>query len=150
MSGRIIPSILVRGWRFPGTGPLPTLWSLTGGLGTVTVPVVCRLACWCVTVSMCSGSVSSGSLLVLHLERIWFWSAFVEGSNVLLPMAAQQLVVMLMLSQEKISTRPFTHRRLGVLSRVSDWATTKTVCVVSLVCVILLKVRFTLVSKTFC
>ena len=35
MSGRIIPAPWGRGWRFPGTGSLPTFWSLTADLGTV-------------------------------------------------------------------------------------------------------------------
>ena len=39
MSGRIIPAPWGRGWRFPGTGSLPTFWSLTADLGTVAVPV---------------------------------------------------------------------------------------------------------------
>ena len=39
MSGEIIPTILGKGARFPGIGPLPSLWSLMIGLKTVTVPV---------------------------------------------------------------------------------------------------------------
>ena len=32
MSGRIIPAILGRGWRFPGFGPPPTPWSFDSAL----------------------------------------------------------------------------------------------------------------------
>ncbi|CAI9180136.1 unnamed protein product [Rangifer tarandus platyrhynchus] len=28
MSGRTIPAVLGKGWRFPSIGPLPTIWSL--------------------------------------------------------------------------------------------------------------------------
>ena len=38
MSGRIIPTILGKGQRFPGTGPMPTFGSLMVGLGTVLAP----------------------------------------------------------------------------------------------------------------
>ena len=38
-SGRIIPTILGKGWRFPGTGPPLTFWPLMVSLGTVMVPV---------------------------------------------------------------------------------------------------------------
>ena len=34
MSGRIIPTILWKGWRFPGTEPLPTFWFFMVHLGT--------------------------------------------------------------------------------------------------------------------
>ena len=34
MSGRIIPTILQKGWRFPGTGPWPTFWFFMLHLGT--------------------------------------------------------------------------------------------------------------------
>ena len=36
MSGRISPVIWGKGQRFPGTGALPTFWSLIVSLGTVT------------------------------------------------------------------------------------------------------------------
>ena len=39
MSGRIIPSILEKGWRFPEIRLLPTFWPFMVGLGTVMVPV---------------------------------------------------------------------------------------------------------------
>lgn len=41
MSGRVIPIILEnpRDWAFPGTGPLPTLWTFMVSLKTVTVLV---------------------------------------------------------------------------------------------------------------
>ena len=39
MSGRIIPTILERGQRFPGIGPLITFWPFMVGLGTVMVLV---------------------------------------------------------------------------------------------------------------
>ena len=32
MSGRIIPTILGKGWRFPGFGPPPTPWSFDSAL----------------------------------------------------------------------------------------------------------------------
>ena len=35
MSGRIIPTILGKGWGFPGIGPLPTFWPFMVSLGTV-------------------------------------------------------------------------------------------------------------------
>lgn len=35
MSGRVIPTILEKGWRFPGIGPLPTFWSLMVDLETI-------------------------------------------------------------------------------------------------------------------
>ena len=39
MSGKIIPTIWGREWRFPGIRPSLTLWSLMVGLGTVLVPL---------------------------------------------------------------------------------------------------------------
>lgn len=39
MSGRIIPIILGKGWRFPGIGPPPTFWSFMVSLRTVLVLV---------------------------------------------------------------------------------------------------------------
>ena len=39
MSRRIIPIILGTGWRFPGTGPLPTFWHFMVSLRTVMVLV---------------------------------------------------------------------------------------------------------------
>ena len=39
MSGKIIPTIWGRDWRFPGIRPSLTLWSLMVGLGTVLVPL---------------------------------------------------------------------------------------------------------------
>ena len=41
MSGRIIlnPTILGKGWRFPGNGPSPTFWPFMVDLRTVMVPV---------------------------------------------------------------------------------------------------------------
>ena len=39
MSGRIIPTILEKEQRFPGTGPPPTFWPFMVGLGTVMAPV---------------------------------------------------------------------------------------------------------------
>ena len=40
MIGRIIPTVLGKGWRFPGIGALLTFWSLMMSLGTVLAPVV--------------------------------------------------------------------------------------------------------------
>ena len=37
MSGRIISTVLEKGWRFPGTGS--TFWSLMVSLGTLVVPL---------------------------------------------------------------------------------------------------------------
>ena len=39
MNGRIILTILGKGQRFPGIGPLPTFWSLLVHLGTAKVPM---------------------------------------------------------------------------------------------------------------
>ena len=39
MNGRIIPTILGKGQRFPGTGSPPTFWSLMVSLGAVVVPL---------------------------------------------------------------------------------------------------------------
>ena len=39
MSGRIIPTILEKGWRFPGIAPLLTFWPFMVSLWTVPVPV---------------------------------------------------------------------------------------------------------------
>ena len=39
MSGRIIPTILEKGPRFPGIGPPPTFWPFMVGLGTLMVLV---------------------------------------------------------------------------------------------------------------
>ena len=39
MSGRISPTILEKGWRFPGIGPPPTFWPFMVGLRTVMAPV---------------------------------------------------------------------------------------------------------------
>ena len=39
MSGRIIPTILRKGWRLIEIGPPPTFWSFMVGLGTVMVPL---------------------------------------------------------------------------------------------------------------
>ena len=50
MSGRIIPTILEKGWRFPGAGPQPTLCSLLISLGIVMVPL--GMSCNRVTVSV--------------------------------------------------------------------------------------------------
>ena len=72
MSGKIILTILGKGWQFPGIGPLPPFWSLMVSLGTFKVPVGVSF-CWCVTVSVYWSSRSSGSLLVCHLGPIWFW-----------------------------------------------------------------------------
>ena len=38
-SGRIIPTILEKGWGFPGIGPLPTFGPFMVSLGTAMVPV---------------------------------------------------------------------------------------------------------------
>ena len=51
MSRRIIPTLLGKGWRFPGTGPPPTYGSLLVDLETVTL-WECHLAGLCVTVSI--------------------------------------------------------------------------------------------------
>ena len=40
MIGRIIPTVLGKGWRFPGIGASLTFWSLMISLGTVVAPVV--------------------------------------------------------------------------------------------------------------
>ena len=39
MNGKFIPTILGKGWRFPGVGPPYTFWSLMVSLGTVMAPV---------------------------------------------------------------------------------------------------------------
>ena len=39
MGGLLDYTILGKGWKFPGIGPLPTCWSLMVGLGTVMAPV---------------------------------------------------------------------------------------------------------------
>ena len=59
MSGRIIPTIVGKGQKFPGIGLPPTFWSLMVGLGTVVAPVgvsfswlVCGCCCYCVTMSI--------------------------------------------------------------------------------------------------
>ena len=39
MSGKVIPTILEKGWRFLGIGPPPTVWSLMVGLANVLVPL---------------------------------------------------------------------------------------------------------------
>ena len=39
MSGRIIPTVLRKGQRFPGIRPSPTFWPLGVGLGTVRAPL---------------------------------------------------------------------------------------------------------------
>ena len=44
MGGRIISTILGKGWRIPGTGPPPTFWSLMVGLGVSRSLWVCHLA----------------------------------------------------------------------------------------------------------
>ena len=43
MSGRIIPIILGKGWRFPGIGPPPTFLSFMVSLRTVLVLVAVLL-----------------------------------------------------------------------------------------------------------
>ena len=56
MNGKIIPTILGKGRRFPGTGPPPTFWSLMVSLGTVLVPVgmsFCLLMCCCAIAQSC-------------------------------------------------------------------------------------------------
>ena len=45
MSGRIIPTILGKGWKFQGIGPLPTPWSFDSALGLSWCLWVCHLAC---------------------------------------------------------------------------------------------------------
>ena len=40
MNGRIIPTILGKGWGFPGIGPLPTFWPFMVSLRTVMVWLV--------------------------------------------------------------------------------------------------------------
>ena len=70
MSGKIIPNILRKVRRFPGIGPLPTLWSLMAGLETVTMPLdvsFSLLTCWVYTEDQ--GLVSR---LISHLGPIWF------------------------------------------------------------------------------
>ena len=39
MGERIIPTILEKGQRFPGIGPLHTFWPFMVGIGTVMAPV---------------------------------------------------------------------------------------------------------------
>ena len=49
MSGRIIPTILGKGWRFPGIGPLPTFFFfffLDSALELSWRLWLCHLACW--------------------------------------------------------------------------------------------------------
>ena len=43
MSGRIIPTILGKGWGFPGIGPLPTAWSFDSALELSWVSLVAQL-----------------------------------------------------------------------------------------------------------
>ena len=45
MSGRIIPTIFGKKWRFPGIAPLPPFWSLMVGLGTIMATLGVSLAC---------------------------------------------------------------------------------------------------------
>ena len=44
MSGRIIPTVLEKGRRFPGIGPAPTFWRFMVCLRTVMASRVCHLA----------------------------------------------------------------------------------------------------------
>ena len=76
-------SILGKGGRFPGIGPLPPFWSLMVSLGTFKVTVGVSF-CWYVTVSVYWSSRSSGSLLVCHLGPIWFWYVVFLGYVTLL------------------------------------------------------------------
>ena len=46
MSGRIILSVLEKGWRFPGVGPLPTPWSLDSALELSWCLWVCHFTNW--------------------------------------------------------------------------------------------------------
>ena len=39
MSGKVIPIISWKRWKFPGTRPPPTFWLFMIGLRTVLVPV---------------------------------------------------------------------------------------------------------------
>ena len=73
--GRIIPTILGKGRRFTGIGPLPTFWPLWSTLELSWCLWVYHLACWCVTMNVYWGSRSSGSWLI-HLGVIWLWSVF--------------------------------------------------------------------------
>ena len=88
MSGRIIPTIVGKGQKFPGIGLPPTFWSLMVGLGTVVAPVgvsfswlVCGCCCYCVTMSIFWGLRSSQRWLVCHLGPVWFWSVYVMSSG---------------------------------------------------------------------
>ena len=77
MSGRIIPTLLGKEWRFQETGCCSrfSLWWLASEL-----PWCLRLyhsACWCVVVSVYWGSKSSRSQLICHLGPTWFWSVCV-------------------------------------------------------------------------
>ena len=65
MSGRIIPTILGKGWRFLEIGSPPTFWSLMVGLQLSRHLWVCRLPCWCVTLSLYWGSRSNPGWLDL-------------------------------------------------------------------------------------
>ena len=67
MSGRIILTVLGKGWGFPGIGPLPTFWPLMVGLGTVTALAGVSLSIMCYS-EVYGGSRSTGSGTFLHLE----------------------------------------------------------------------------------
>ena len=47
MSERIIPTILGKGWRFPGIGPPPTFWPFMVSLWAVMAPVGVSFS-WCI------------------------------------------------------------------------------------------------------
>ena len=51
MSGKVIPIILWKRWKFPGTRPPPTFWLFMVGLRTVLVPVGVPFS-WCITMNV--------------------------------------------------------------------------------------------------
>ena len=67
MTGRVIQTILGKGWRFPGVGPPLTFWALMVSLGTVMAPVDVSLS-WSATISKCWGSGLHGSWLIAILD----------------------------------------------------------------------------------
>ena len=51
MSGKVIPIISWKRWKFPGTRPPPTFWLFMIGLRTVLVPVGVSFS-WCITMTV--------------------------------------------------------------------------------------------------
>ena len=80
MSGKIIPTVLEKGWGFPRTGLLPTLWCLMVSLRTDMAPVGVSFS-WCVTVSIYWGSRFSGSWIFCHLGPNQFSPVYVVSST---------------------------------------------------------------------